>query len=88
MKTVTTLHGEIGYSKNVEIIARALREQFGVWDNSYVETAVASHIWCEVCGSGCGCSGDERKWTSEHVLRAVRLIRARLVEFEAAASAL
>lgn len=75
---ITTLHGEIGYSNNVEIIERALRERFGVNDNSHVATSVAAHIWSEVCGRSSPIT-----WGTEEIANAVRAIKFRISQVEA-----
>ncbi len=48
--TVKT-HHVIGYTDNIKIIETALREKFGLNDNSFVLTAVAAHIWSIKCSS-------------------------------------
>jgi hypothetical protein len=68
MKTqqVTTTHTEIGYSNNVDIIEKALRERFGFNDASHVLRAVAAHIWSNICNQG-----EEKRWGSEEVMLAL-----------------
>jgi hypothetical protein len=72
MKTITTKHFEIGYSNNIEIIERALVENFLLDDNSYVIRAVAAHIWSKVCGQ------NEKQWTANDVLEAIAQCEHRL----------
>lgn len=74
-KTITTNHPEIGYSNNVEIIAQALREHFGFDDNSHLQTAVAAHIWSEICASG-----RNKEWGTLQIKHALDSIRARLAD--------
>lgn len=66
-KTITTVHKEVGYSNNVDIIETALREQFGLDDQSHVLRAVAAHIWSAICAN----YGDERKWGTEEIILAL-----------------
>lgn len=49
MKQITTVHPEIGYTNNVEIIERALREQMGFNDASGLMTTLAQHVWSGLC---------------------------------------
>jgi hypothetical protein len=74
MKTVTTVHTEIGYSNNLEIIAGALRERFGFDDASHVLLAVAAHVWAVVCTK----SGEERTWGTVEVEQAIAACQHRL----------
>ncbi len=75
---ITTRHGEIGYTCNLEVIERALRERFGVEDNSHVVVAVAAHIWSAVCGKG-----PEITWGTEEIATALRAIKYRTAQIEA-----
>lgn len=73
MKTITTIHTEIGYSNNIDIISAALRRHFGFDYNSHVQTAVAAHVWSQVC-----VMGEEKRWGTKEVQQALAGIRGRL----------
>jgi hypothetical protein len=73
MKTIKTVHAEIGYTNNIEIIEQALKENFRLDDNSYVIRAVAAHIWSKVCGQT-----SPKQWTSDDVLEAIAACEFRL----------
>lgn len=77
MKTITTAHPEIGYANNVQIIAKALRDNFGFEDNSHLQTAVAAHIWSEISQRS-----DTKEWGTVEIKRALDSIRARLADLE------
>ncbi len=77
---IQTVHTEIGYTCNVQIIERALRERFGVDDNSHVAVAMAAHIWSEVCGRGSPIS-----WGTPEIENALRAINVRIARIEAVA---
>jgi hypothetical protein len=76
LTSVTTTHG-IGYSCNIEIIETALRERFGLNDNSYVLKAVAAHIWSNVCGS------EKATWSQADVSKAISSCMYRLNQMTA-----
>jgi hypothetical protein len=69
---VTTDHPETGYGNNVAIIEKALREKFGLSDNSHVMTAVAAHIWSKVCGK---CV---KTWSDQDVREAIHQVECRV----------
>jgi len=73
---VTTIHKEIGYTNNVQIVERALRERFGFNDNSYMLTAVAAHVWSYICGTS-NCDG-KITWGTTQVEWALEACQARL----------
>jgi hypothetical protein len=60
---IKTKHTEIGYTNNVAIVEKALREQVGFDDNSHVILAVAAHVWSQICFQG----SDEKEWSEEHI---------------------
>ncbi len=72
---VITKHPNIGYSNNVAIIETALREEFGIDDQSYILKAIAAHIWGVICGST---TNNEHKWGTEEVIWAVAQCQSRL----------
>lgn len=79
MKTIKTNHPEIGYRNNVEIIEKALREQFGFDDQSYMLTAIASHIWSAVCGQSQPTWGDkEIKTAMEQCLGRLQIMAGKM----------
>ena len=69
-----TTHNQIGYTNNIEIIERALREKFGFDDNSHVGRAVAAHIWSNVCQQGT----DEKIWAEPEIILAIIQCQERL----------
>jgi hypothetical protein len=75
--SVTTIHNQVGYSNNVEIIETALRERFGLNDNSYVLKAVAAHIWSSVCGT------ERATWNQDDVSKAISSCMYRLNNMKA-----
>lgn len=83
---ITTQHGMIGYTENVQVIERALREKFGVDDNSHVATAVAAHIWSAMCMGLEGRAGENCYiWGTPEIESAIRRIQHRLARIEAVA---
>lgn len=86
---IQTKHSEIGYTNNVEIIARALRERFGIEDNSHVATAVAAHIWSSLVthtprSRDCQSVADGYEWGTAEIEEAVRQVRHRISQIETA----
>lgn len=82
-KTITTKHTEIGYTNNVEIIERALRERFGIEDNSHLAKTIAAHIWSElVTTTGCR-RQDGYEWGSVQIRNAFKIITHRLTVAQA-----
>jgi hypothetical protein len=79
---VTTTHNNVGYSNNVEIIETALRERFGLNDNSYVLKAVAAHIWSSVCVTTCDENG-QSTWSQLDVEKAISSCMYRLNAMQA-----
>lgn len=79
MKRITTIHGVVGYAENVAIVERALREQFGISDDSGVMVALAQHIWSVICMKG----GDEREWGTEEIQAALRVMQHRMTRINA-----
>ena len=73
-KTITTKHTEIGYNNNVEIVERALREQFGFGDASGLITTLAQHIWAVICGKW----GEDRSWGTVEIKNALACIQHRV----------
>lgn len=86
MKTVTTVHTEIGYTNNVAIIERALREQLGIDDQSHVMTSLAAHVWsCLVTGSdrADGFATETGYTFTSHLVKAcIQRVRARVDQME------
>ena len=72
-KTITTQHPEVGYEKNVIIIETALREQFGLDDNSYVLRAVAAAIWSIICHRM-----NPKPWCTGDVNGAIKVVQTRI----------
>lgn len=72
---LTTKHDKIGYTNNIEIVETALRERFGLGDNSHVLTAVAAHVWSQICGRSVG---DDIQWGQLEVDAAIETCEARL----------
>ncbi|HEY0944249.1 MAG TPA: hypothetical protein VGD81_03250 [Opitutaceae bacterium] len=79
MKTVTTNHPNIGYRNNVEVVETALCTYFGFADDSYMLTAVAAHVWSQICGKG---MGDLKTWGQTEVEHALLCCRVRLRAME------
>lgn len=76
--TTTTQHTEIGYTCNLEIIERALREQFGFDDCSHVQTALAAHVWSQVNRQ----TGTGATWGTKEIANALAQLRARVEKME------
>ena len=76
MKTqqIKTVHPEIGYTNNLEVVECALREQLGIDDASWVLKAVAAYVWSVIAGQ----VGEEKYWTSDLVLEAIASCENRL----------
>ncbi len=73
-KNITTTHNEIGYTNNVEIIERALRETFGIDDASHMMTALAAHVWSQIAGLGV----TKMNWGEAEIERAFEQLKGRL----------
>lgn len=82
MKQIVTIHGQIGYTCNVQIIERALRERFGIDDGSHLATTIAAHVWSQVCQTQLG--SDDKKWGTAEIMQAFRTIQHRLNTAKAA----
>jgi hypothetical protein len=74
VKSVTTKHPDVGYDCNVQIVAQALREVYDMGDSSYVMTAVAAHIWSEICHLG----SEEKTWGGPTIRNALASCEYRL----------
>jgi hypothetical protein len=83
-KQITTTHTEIGYVCNIEIIEKALREEFLLDDQSYCIRAVAAHIWSTICSRSDGNNG--KNWGTEEVILALVRCRQRLDEMHSSLS--
>lgn len=75
---VTTQHLEIGYTNNIEIVQRTIREKFGIEDNSHIGLAVAAHVWSVICQT----SSPEKQWGTEEVVIAIATCLKRLADME------
>lgn len=73
MKTITTIHKEIGYTNNVEIIEEGLK-RFGINDHSYMQKAIAAHVWSYICGNG----SEEKTWGETEIRAALDYCQVRL----------
>lgn len=82
MKQIVTIHGEIGYTNNVQIIERALRERFGINDGSHLALTIAAHVWSQVCQTQLG--SDNKKWGTAEIMQAFRTIEWRMNQAKAA----
>ncbi|OAM91760.1 hypothetical protein OH491_24950 [Termitidicoccus mucosus] len=78
-KIITTIHTEIGYSNNVAIVEETLMGCFGFTDNSHVLTAVAAHVWSQICATG-----EQKRWGTPEVKHALDCVRARLADLDVA----
>lgn len=74
MKTVTTQHPQIGYAYNVEIIETALRESFGIQDNSSLMEALATTIWLDLAVT----PKEDHTWGTAEISEAIGILTYRL----------
>ena len=70
---IITEHPEVGYENNVVVIETALREHFGLDDNSHALRAVAATIWSSICHKM-----DSKQWGTWDINRAIAVVQARL----------
>ena len=81
MKTVT-LHTEIGFNVNVQIIQDALNLYFNITDD-YLAKPMAQQIWIRISSSGHPqCMRDSKVWGTAELVEALGNLNFRMKQLE------